>query len=225
MTQRMSARRREWWENGNPNADTPKGAHNVIGPANAPQMPLYDGLVFNTFCIVCMEQLTGTNRDCGCVDYRGLPRSQCQDGLFFATLRMKNAWIVLRKNRRRERGKAHKKAWHLWRMSQRDLLVFGHPVLRKFIGNGGGTPQVGNHVRPFMEFVFTNYASMGSNNCVVCGDDLVVNRSYNFCNTCKAWPIFQQIWAHVSTTHGRPAHIRFMRTRTPQRVQQQPLNG
>ena len=192
------------WQAGDPNADEALTASDTPAPLDAPRMPAYDGLVFNSYCVVCAAEVTALDRDCICVDYRGLKRSQCQDGLFFPTLRTKNAWIVLRRNPRRVRTKRHKIAWRMWRLCQRDILLHGHPVLRTVAGNRGD-PRIENHIRSFLEYVFWNYQSLGHNNCVVCGDVLDVNRSFNFCNTCKSWKLFQDIWEDVNRSHGPAA--------------------
>jgi len=224
LTPRKLSKVHQQWEKGNPNADPPKmDPQDVIGAIDAPRMNPHDGLVFGTLCQVCMEQVTATNPDCGCVDYRGLKRSECKDGLFFPTLRMKNAWIVLRKNKRRVRSQEHKKAWRLWRTSQRDILLLGHPVLRTQAGYGGVDARVGNHIRDFMNFVFENYCYLGTNDCVVCEDGLGVNRAFNFCNTCKAWEPFREIWKSVHARHRAQnsfcsTHVRKATYRTRRRL-------
>lgn len=194
---RMVPRDQQQWEAGDPNADPPRGTNDVVGLIDAPPMPPYDGLVFNNFCMVCTRQLNSHNQDCGCVDYRGLKRFECKDGLFFPSLRMKNAWIVLRRNKPNVRCGAHRNAWSAWRRAIMDLLLRGHPILRTKAGYGGTDPRVGNHVRSFMEFVFMNFEYRATNDCVVCGDKLAVNRSHNFCRVCKALPQFRGIWKSV----------------------------
>ena len=186
------------WEQGNPNAGQVlnKVVDMVSSSIALPPMIPYNALIFGRFCVICCRVVSLRDPDCICTDYRGLKRSQCKDQQFFATLRMKNSWVVLKRNVRRSRELEHRSAWRRWRHSQRDLLLFGHPVLR--VKQGFKTdPRVGNHLRDFMRFVFANYINLGTNDCVVCGDVLDVNRSFNFCNTCKAWKPFQEIWKDV----------------------------
>ncbi len=168
----------------------------TVGSLLAPPMHSYSGLIFERFCKVCCRVVNWPDMDCICTDYRGLKRSQCMDGNFFPTLRMRNSCVILRLNKRRVRSDLHKTKWRKWRTSQRDLLLYGHPKLRvskKFAND----PRVGNHIRHFMRFVFANCPIMGTNNCVVCGDVLDVNRAFNFCNTCKSWEPFREIWKDV----------------------------
>ena len=168
----------------------------TVGSLLAPPMLAYSGLVFGRFCNVCCRVVNWPDMDCMCTDYRGLKRSQCLDGNCYPTLRMRNGGIILRLNKRRVRSDLHKTKWRKWRTSQRDLLLYGHPKLRvcqKFAND----PRVGNHIRCFMRFVFANCATMGTNYCVVCGDVLDVNRAFNFCNTCKSWEPFREIWKDV----------------------------
>ncbi len=170
----------------------------TVGSLLAPPMHAYSGLIFDRFCKVCCRVVYWPDMDCMCVDYRGFKRSQCMDGNFFPTLRMRNACIILRLNKRRVRNALHKTKWRNWRTSQRDLLLYGHPKLRVF-QKFANDPRVGNHIRCFMRFVFANCQVMGTNNCVVCGDVLDVNRAFNFCNTCKSWEPFREIWKDVQT--------------------------
>lgn len=186
----MAALRRLRWERGDPDADAPRGAADVLGPVAGPLMSPYDGLVFGVLCRVCAQTISR----CICRDYRGLRRPQCAGGLFFPTLRTKNAWIVLRKNTRRVRSRAHQTAWRLWRACQKDLILYGHPVLRKDPANAND-PRVGNHVYPFLSFVLRNRTFMGTPSCVVCDDWLAANCVYNICNTCKAWRPFQDYFS------------------------------
>ncbi len=186
-----------YWEEGNPNSgNVLERTLDTASSVSAPAMPLYTGLVLGRFCIVCCQVVHPPDLDCICTDYRGLKRSQCEDGIFYSTLRMRNAAVPLRRNVRDRRSKPHRRLWSIWRNSQRDLLLNGHQVFR-LLPEYVNDPRVGNHVRCFMRFVFANYQIIGTSDCVVCGDDLIVNRSYNFCNTCKAWPIFSRIWVDV----------------------------
>ncbi len=170
----------------------------TAGPPGAPEMERYDGLVLGHMCRVCMRIVNPDHPDCLCRDYRGLLRSQCTDGLFFATLRLYNAYVVLRRNERRVRSAEHKRMWRLHRSLQKDLLLFGHPVLRKQ-PEFAGDPRVGEHVHAFLRFVMANCHKLGTSSCVVCGDFLCENRAYNFCNTCKAWKPFKELWTLVQT--------------------------
>lgn len=165
---------------------------------NSACVELYDGLLFGCLCRSCLRVLGPESPDCMCRDHRGLLRSQCYqlDGLFFTTVKKRNAWIKLARTERRTRTPIQKHRWTKWRSCEKTELGFGHPVLRKdpdYVNDR----RVGSRAHLFLRFVMANHHLRGTYFCVMCGDFLRQNRAYNFCNTCKAWLPFQEIWPLV----------------------------